>query len=274
MTYQLRSDTLKKLAMIFMFCDHIGLVILERIYLSLSDITLAQKIYDINSVLRSIGRLAMPIFCYQIMVGTIHTSNKLRYLTRLFLFCIISEIPFDLAVNRTLFDFSDFNVFFMLFLGAVSLYLVEWFSSSDIYLSVESETVKRLYYGLFCTVTVGGLSVIAELIHCDYGAKGVILIFIFYFFRSDKIKITTTGLVIYMAVVFIIMYMRYHFNMQLTINYCEFEWYSCLAFPMIAMDNGIRKGGQTLKWFGYFFYSVQFIVLYFISVIILNTFFV
>ncbi|MDN6607892.1 MAG: conjugal transfer protein TraX, partial [Tetragenococcus halophilus] len=47
-------------------------------------------------ILRMIGRLAAPIMCYLISEGYFHTSNKKKYLKRLFIFALISHYPYIL----------------------------------------------------------------------------------------------------------------------------------------------------------------------------------
>ena len=74
---------LKLLAMLAMTADHIGAVFFPEIPL-----------------LRWIGRLAMPVLCFFIGEGLRHTRSPWRYLLRLTGFALLSELPFDLAVER------------------------------------------------------------------------------------------------------------------------------------------------------------------------------
>ena len=73
------SFAIKLIAIITMFCDHFGDAILGRF-----------------SILNIIGRIAFPLFCFQIVIGYKHTKNINKYIIRLLLFGIISQIPFSL----------------------------------------------------------------------------------------------------------------------------------------------------------------------------------
>ena len=64
-----------------------------------------------------IGRLSMPIFSFLIAQGIGLSSDKKKYLLRLLIFALISEIAYDLAFRGNMLDFSNQNVFFSLFLG-------------------------------------------------------------------------------------------------------------------------------------------------------------
>jgi hypothetical protein len=80
--------------------------------------------------LRWIGRIAFPVYVYFIAEGCARTRDINRYLLRLGVFALLSEIPFDASIGRAFFgrlniDFLSFtNVFYTLFLGvlAVSVY--------------------------------------------------------------------------------------------------------------------------------------------------------
>ena len=63
----LSNSTLKILACIFMFIDHIGYHLLPHIY-----------------VLRLIGRLSFPIFAFLIVEGCKYTRNKLKHFLLIF----------------------------------------------------------------------------------------------------------------------------------------------------------------------------------------------
>ena len=81
----LDGTTLKIIAMISMVFDHVG------------DMFFPDVMWP-----RMIGRLAMPIFSFFIAEGFAHTRDKKKYLGRLGLFALISEIPFDLAFDGRL----------------------------------------------------------------------------------------------------------------------------------------------------------------------------
>lgn len=88
------SFVLKIIAMITMFCDHLG----DAIYRSISPFNY-------------IGRIAFPIFAFQISEGFLHTKNLKRYFIRLMAFALISQIPYILFISL----FSNeikLNIFF------------------------------------------------------------------------------------------------------------------------------------------------------------------
>ena len=85
-------------------------------------------------ILRLIGRIAFPIYAYMIAQGCKHTKNINKYLLRLGIFALISEIPFDIAFKRYTMDgvlnlninfFAETNVFYTLFLGAACIAIYE-----------------------------------------------------------------------------------------------------------------------------------------------------
>lgn len=99
------GSTLKIIAMITMLIDHIGATIVLQLVQRNSDnfdafgnVRMTGMVI-LYYVLRGIGRLAFPIFIFLLLEGFQYTHNRFLYIGRLLLFAIISEIPFDLAVN-------------------------------------------------------------------------------------------------------------------------------------------------------------------------------
>lgn len=76
------SFALKILALITMTIDHIGFAILPQV-----------------SILRMIGRLSFPIFAFQISVGYKNTQSKEKYIFRMLLFTLVSQIPYQLIIQ-------------------------------------------------------------------------------------------------------------------------------------------------------------------------------
>ena len=105
------SFVIKLIAIITMLCDHSGDAIIGHF-----------------SILNIIGRIAFPLFCFQIVIGYKHTKNVKKYLLRLFIFGFISQIPFGLFTYSYLGRFDLLNVYFTLALGLLAIYIFDTFS--------------------------------------------------------------------------------------------------------------------------------------------------
>lgn len=165
-------------AVVFMLIDHIAYVIGINTFDSVG-------LVDGWYVLRSVGRLALPLFAFLIANGFKYTRSIPKYAARMLAFAIISEIPFDLMVSREISlvkwegmlpDVHFDNVFFTLFLGLVYLWLRE------IYKKKEIKFEKTL-----SSVTFIVLAFLATYISADYGMLGVAWVALFGIFDvSDK----------------------------------------------------------------------------------------
>ena len=121
----LTGNTLKLIAIFTMLIDHIGAAVIEAGILSSNDMARMMAIletergmqwYLADIVLRLIGRLAFPIFCFLLVEGFTHTGNEAKYARNLLLFALISEIPFDLAFfGRLFFSGGAKCIFYLVF---------------------------------------------------------------------------------------------------------------------------------------------------------------
>lgn len=229
------GSTLKIIAIVTMLIDHIGAAILERGFfysISYGQLMAGELsfIYNLDIICRSIGRISFPIFCFLLVEGFLHTHNIKKYALRLFAFCAISEIPFDLAFFGGI-TFQYQNVFFTLLLGLLVLIICEKLEDKNILGKV----------GQIIVMMVGAL--IAQMLHTDYGAFGVFFIFILYFLRNYKLA-------------------------QIIVGAVSIFWEKTapLAFIPIYFYNG--KRGINLKYVFYLFYPVHMIVLYLIRILI------
>ena len=87
--------TLKMIAIITMFIDHTGAIVLRSLLNDPAftvDFERQAFVSSLYNLSRDIGRLAFPIFCFLIVEGFLHTRNVKRYAERLALFAVISEI--------------------------------------------------------------------------------------------------------------------------------------------------------------------------------------
>ena len=125
----LSGTALKYIACITMLIDHIGASCIEAGILlpalaagaaSCGGIP-ASTLLAADRVLRYIGRLAFPIFCFLAVEGFLHTHDVKKYVRRLLRFGLLSEVPFDLAFFRTPFAPQHQNVYWTLALGVLAM---------------------------------------------------------------------------------------------------------------------------------------------------------
>ena len=154
------SASLHIMAMAFMLCDHLWGTVVPG-----------------NDWLTCIGRLAFPIFAFLIVEGYFHTKNFKKYMGRLFLFAVLSEIPYNLAIGSRLFYPVGQNV---LWTFLIALLLIRWNEQVS-----EKQEWKRIVTGL-ATVAVG--CVVGILTMVDYHHAGILTVLVFYFFRERNWK--------------------------------------------------------------------------------------
>ncbi len=159
----LSGSTLKLIAVISMLIDHLAYVLWDD-FDFFNQTVFSVSIYQI---MRYLGRLAFPIFCFLIVEGYLHTKSVKKYLLRLSVFALISEIPFNLLASGEIFFISKQNVYFTLTLGVLAIWLFEKANN---------------HFYKFCVL---GLALAAAyVLHSDYGFNGVFLIILIYILRK------------------------------------------------------------------------------------------
>jgi hypothetical protein len=177
----LSGSSLKWLAVITMLIDHIAAFLIEPYLLNrgVNNISLFLAndlpagsshyfLYQLYVVFRLVGRLSFPIFAFLLVEGFLHTRHLKRYITQLGLFALLSEIPFDLASEGVLLEFSHQNIFFTLFIGLLCISLFDSFDEKN-----DSKWIVLLLALL-----------ISEIFKVDYSVIGLLSIFIFYYFHD------------------------------------------------------------------------------------------
>jgi len=238
------GSALKLIAIVTMLVDHVGAALIEVGILCTYDwprFTLIMQTdrgmfwYQVDTVCRTVGRVSFPIFCFLLVEGFVHTRNLKRYTINMFLFALVSEIPFDMAFQRVYFGFDSQNVFFTLFIGLLVLNGLRRFQ--------EKEYVRLLVIALGCAA--------AYVLHTDYDIFGILLITALYMLREDRRKTCLIG--------------------GLMMIYESFSYFcsGALAFIPIWFYNGTR-GKIKLKYFFYCFYPAHLILLYLIRTFVMR----
>ena len=233
----LNSNALKVIAMILMLLDHMWGTIIPG-----------------NQWMTLVGRMAFPIFAFLIVEGYIHTSDYKKYIKRLLIFGLLSEIPFNLIYTGSIiFPFHQ-NVLFTLVLGLLIINVIDKIKNNkEIKLRVKS-ILKIL---LFLLITIIGF--------VDYGITGVLTIVIFYLFR--EFKFAWLGQLISLILLYIVFFK----GQSIIINIFNYEYFlpiqgmGVLSLILIWLYNG-KKGNNSklLKYIFYSFYPVHMLMLYLI----------
>lgn len=185
----LTGSTLKLIAIGAMFIDHFGAIVLEHYLMLHLDQMQAgdgklMSIYMIDMVLRLIGRLGFPIFCFLLIEGFGYTRSRGKYAARLGLFALISEVPFDLGFNNQILEFTYQNVFFTLFIGLLTIWGIDAFlKKADEKLTGTGGAVLR--FVITAVITAVGMAA-GELLRTDYAAIGVGTIAVMYLAKKNE----------------------------------------------------------------------------------------
>ncbi|NLY66171.1 MAG: conjugal transfer protein TraX [Tissierellia bacterium] len=211
MTLQVfNAFSLKVIMTILMVVDHIG-----------------QFFPNTPEYFRWIGRLVAPVFFFLATESYIHTSNKVKYIKRLY---VSSLIMFVGSIILWIFfrddSFIPNNIFFTL---AVNLSLI--------YIREEKGNNSNniiMYIALILLAFIAEGSFIAT-----------ILFMLFHYLKHEKKN---------MSIVFIIVSLLFFPSIQ---------WMQVFSLPFILMYNG--KRGPNIKKFFYIFYPAHIWILFLLS---------
>lgn len=82
------------------------------------------------AVFQLLGGLSIPVFAFLLVEAFLQTKNYRNDLLCMTAFAVVSEVPYDLAMNGTLFDWTSQNMLFSLAIGLVMLYGLRMFTAS------------------------------------------------------------------------------------------------------------------------------------------------
>ena len=234
----LSGSALKLIAVLVMLNDHIGAFLLRNYppakipFFVIPGRTLQLFGHELFSIAtyqlsayrlsRDVGRIAFPIFCFLITEGFIHTHNRFKYGLNLFLFALISEIPWNF-VHANSFRYERQNVYFTLLLGYLGICAVEYLKGRP-WIQV---------------LTLLGLLGISVVLNADYGWRGYVFILLLWILRFEKPAQAIVGSC-----------------------WMYWEWKACFAFIPINMYNGKRgfiRGAA--KYLFYVFYPLHLFIL-------------
>jgi hypothetical protein len=200
---------MKTMACIFMLIDHFGLAFYPDMFL-----------------FRLVGRLAFPLFAWQVATGLLHTSDTEQYASRLFFFAFLSQLPFSL-----LFDTLRLNILFTFAFAVLIVRFIE----------------KKEYLRFLILYSV--ISSVYLLFNFDYGFYGILSVIGFYVIRDSFAEFT--GAVV-SAVFFIVLTF-------ISREYGTLQIFALCAVPLFFFRDGLRL---LHKYFYYAFYPAHLSLLW------------
>ncbi len=205
------SFTLKIFALITMVIDHIGFVFFPN-----------------STILRTIGRLSMPLFAFQIALGFKHTKSREKYILRMLLLAIISQIPFALMYSTNATS-APLNIGFTFLLSLLFLYSLN--------------EIKPIYGKI-----IGSIVILASayFLKYDYWLYGFSLPIIYYYFMEKP------SVLIPLLFLATTMHCIYRNNVS--------QLFALLSIFLITSYNG--KKGKSFKGFFYIFYPLHMIIIF------------
>lgn len=230
------SMSLHMMAMVFMLCDHLWATVVPG-----------------NDWLTCIGRVAYPIFAFMIVEGYFHTHNLKKYVMRLFLFAVLSEIPFNLVMGSRVFYPIHQNVLWTFLIGILCIYINERAKR-------KGGMLRRIVAGI---LTVGLAFVLGIVSFVDYNHAGVLTVLVFYFFRGRKWW-CFLGQALLLWYINVEMLSGYAYEVQLfgETYFIVRQGFALLALLPIWLYRG-KQGthNKALQYFYYAFYPVHLLVL-------------
>lgn len=206
--------------------------------------------------MRDVGRMAFPIFAYGIAQGCVYTHSARRYLGRLLLFAVLSEIPYRLALRAGSLAFGLFNVFFTLLAGAACCQIVKFCRS------------KGRRWAWAAVAPVAAIVLLCEILGTDYGGFGVLCILLPYlFWESKPARIIALGSVVAFFYIVVVHFSGFSSPLWWVGNPAQF-WYmvrqtafALAGVGLVALYNG-QPGSKKGKWAFYVFYPAHLLALW------------
>lgn len=225
---------LKLIAIIAMTFGHIAWVFVD------TGSTLGQSMHFI-------GRITAPMMCFLLVEGYFRSSNLKKYAMRLFIFALLSQLPFvamlkgwEGILNNPEIIFYKFNILFNLLLGLLSL--IVWHSRLK-------KILKILLTILFLLLSIG----------MDWGIFIITFVLVLAYFRQNRKEQIIAYLITAMALLLLVDLGIIHGLPTLVLQWMPLGilivplfWWKC------NYQLGNRFGG---KYFFYLYYPLHILAL-------------
>lgn len=229
---KLNSNHLKIIAIIAMTIDHIA----DLLYPGMPNIF-------ISNIMHIIGRLTAPIMFFFICEGYHYTKDVKKYISRLFIFALISHFAYCFAFGINFIPFSTGNIFnqtsimWTLAWAVVALHIVHGKNNLK-------EWQKWLLIILINLITFSS----------DFSSIAVMAI-LFMYDRRGNLKSQMISMMAWLSLYALISYLF------VSKTYGLIAMTAILVYPLLKNYNGKRGKVKWLKWFFYLYYPLHLIII-------------
>ena len=233
------GNTLKIIAAVCMFIDHMGFMLFPNI-----------------TLFRIIGRLAFPIFAFMIAEGARYTKNKIKYFSLIFILAVIFQFIYYFFQHSL-----KMSVLVTFSLSILVIYSFQFFKWQ---LSKPNNFINSMLAFVVIIVAIMFVFTLNLVFDIDYGFTGCMLpVFASIFHNKTQTKACQVLNCHYVSLIC--------FSIGLLLV-CIFsgwniQYYSLIAIALLLLYNGTR-GKLKLKYFFYIFYPVHLVLLYVIDLLI------
>lgn len=229
---KLNSNHLKIIAIIAMTIDHIA----DLLYPGMPNIF-------ISNVMHIIGRLTAPIMFFFICEGYHYTKNVKNYISRLFIFALISHFAYCFAFGINFIPFSTGDIFnqtsimWTLAWAVVALHILHGKNNLK-------EWQKWLLIILINLITFSS----------DFSSIAVMAI-LFMYDRRGNLNSQMISMMAWLTLYALISYLF------VSKTYGLIAMTAILVYPLLKNYNGKRGKAKWLKWFFYLYYPLHLIII-------------
>lgn len=230
----LNASHLKLIAMACMLLDHMWATVMDG-----------------NLWMTCVGRIAFPVFAFQVAEGYAHTKNFKKYLLRMFLFALIAEIPFNLMAGGWWFSPFGQNVMFTFCLALLLIRLIDKARAKHWALGLAAAAV-----GAFVGYWVGMFTFV------DYYGYGILMVLVFWLFREMRLGwLVTLAAMIYINFEMIggMHLAVFLFGRELLIPLQGFAVLALIPIWLYNGEQGIKS--KAFQYACYAFYPVHMLIL-------------
>jgi len=180
-------NALRTWGMIFLAAGVIGRGVIQNHILGFAGMNTQQMLEVLESsdtamsymtmsiALQALETCAAPIFAVLLVEGILHTSDFIKYFTRVLGLALLTEIPYNLAVGKGFLDFGSRNPVFSLVLGMLLIFFYQRYSAR----SFRNGMIKVL-------VTIAALLWV-RMLEIDFGTPVIVILIVLWALRTKPL---------------------------------------------------------------------------------------